>query len=369
MSESTSIESTLNENRIFPPSPDFSSLAHVKSFAEYEKLYAEGEANPEAFWARIAEENVHWFKKWDTILDWKLPHAKWFVGATTNIAYNCLDRHVNTWRKNKAAIIWEGEPGEFRTLTYQQLHRQVSKFANVLKKLGVTKGDRVAIYMPLVPEAAIAMLACARIGAIHTVIFGGFSADSIRDRVNDGQCKAIITADGLYRRGTEVKLKPAVDEAAKQCPSVEQVIVFKRIGSEIQMEIGRDHWWHEMMETVDDKCEAEHLNSEHPLFILYTSGTTGKPKGILHTTGGYLTQTTITAKWIFDLKEDDTFWCTADIGWITGHSYVVYGPLSNGATVFMYEGAPNFPDAGRFWAMIERHKISTLYTAPTAIRA
>ena len=369
MSESTSIESTLNENRVFPPSTDFSSLAHVKSFEEYEALYAEGEANPEGFWARIAEENIHWFKKWDTILDWKLPHAKWFVGATTNVAYNCLDRHVNTWRKNKAAIIWEGEPGEFRTLTYQQLHRQVSKFANVLKKLGVTKGDRVAIYMPLVPEAAIAMLACARIGAIHTVIFGGFSADSIRDRVNDGQCKAIITADGLYRRGAEVKLKPAVDEAAKQCPSVEQIIVFKRTGSEIQMEIGRDHWWHEMMETVDDKCEAEHLDSEHPLFILYTSGTTGKPKGILHTTGGYLTQTTITAKWIFDLKEDDTFWCTADIGWITGHSYVVYGPLSNGATVFMYEGAPNFPDAGRFWQMIERHKISTLYTAPTAIRA
>ncbi len=369
MSDVNAIESVLHENRVFEPKEEFRENAHIKSFAEYEKIYAEAEADPEAFWAKIAEENIHWFKKWDTVLEWNLPHAKWFVGATTNASYNCLDRHLNSWRRNKAAIIWEGETGEIRTLTYQQLHRQVCKFANVLKKLGVAKGDRVAIYMPLIPEAAIAMLACARIGAIHTVIFGGFSADSIRDRVNDGGCKLVVTADGLYRRGAEVKLKTAVDEAVKQCPSVENVVVFKRTGSEVSMEIGRDHWWHELLQIATDICEAEQLDSEHPLFILYTSGTTGKPKGILHTTGGYITQATITAKWIFDLKEEDTYWCTADIGWITGHSYVVYGMLSNGATVFMYEGAPNFPDAGRFWQMIERHRITILYTAPTAIRA
>ncbi len=370
MSENTqiAIESTLKETRVFPPPPDFSAHAHIKSFAEYEEIYNRAAENPEAFWASAAE-NLHWFKKWDTILKWNEPHAEWFVGGKINASYNCLDRHLTTHRKNKAAIIWEGEPGETRTLTYRQLHRQVCKFANVMKKSGVKMGDRVALYMPLIPELAIAMLACARIGATHTVIFGGFSADAIRDRVNDGECKLIVTADGGYRRGAEIKLKETVDEAVEQTPSVENVIVFRRTDSKVNMKIGRDYWWHELMETVTDDCPAEELDSEHPLFILYTSGTTGKPKGILHTTGGYLTGTYITSKWIFDLKDEDTYWCTADIGWVTGHSYVVYGPMANGATVFMYEGAPNYPDFDRFWQIIERHKINIFYTAPTAIRA
>ncbi|MCA1625898.1 MAG: acetate--CoA ligase, partial [Acidobacteria bacterium] len=362
------IESTLHETRVFPPPSNFAANAHIKSFAEYEEIYNKAAEDPEAFWASVAE-NLHWFKKWDTVLEWNEPHAKWFVGGKINASYNCLDRHLETWRKNKAAIIWEGEPGEVRTLTYQQLHRQVSKFANVLKKTGIKTGDRVALYMPLIPELAIAMLACARIGATHTVIFGGFSADAIRDRVNDGECKLVVTADGGYRRGAEIKLKETVDKAVAQTPSVENVIVFRRTGSKINMELGRDYWWHEILETVNDDCPAEELDSEHPLYILYTSGTTGKPKGILHTTGGYLTQTYITTKWIFDLKDEDTYWCTADIGWVTGHSYVVYGPLGNGATVFMYEGAPNHPEPDRFWRIIERHKINILYTAPTAIRA
>jgi len=370
MSETSTIaiESTLQETRIFPPPPDFAANAHIKTFEEYEQIYAKAAEDPEEFWASVAE-NLHWFKKWDTILKWNEPHAEWFVGGKINASYNCLDRHLETYRKNKAAIIWEGEPGETRTLTYQQLHRQVSKFANVMKKSGVKIGDRVALYMPLVPELAIAMLACARIGATHTVIFGGFSADAIRDRVNDCNCKLIVTADGGYRRGAEIKLKEVVDKAVTECPGVENVIVFKRTGSKVNMKIGRDYWWHELMETVNDDCPAEELDSEHPLFILYTSGTTGKPKGILHTTGGYLTQTYITSKWIFDLRDEDTYWCTADIGWVTGHSYVVYGPMANGATVFMYEGAPNHPEPDRFWRIIERHKINILYTAPTAIRA
>ncbi len=364
----TNIESTLKETRIFPPPTDFAANAHVKSFEEYEKLYAEAAENPEAFWASQAE-NLDWFKKWDTVLEWNEPHAKWFVGGKINASYNCLDRHLTTWRKNKAAIIWEGEPGEIRTLTYLQLYRQVCKFANVLKKLGVKKGDRVALYMPLVPELAIAMLACARIGATHTVIFGGFSADAIRDRVNDGECKMIVTADGGYRRGSEIKLKEVVDNAVVQCPTVRGVVVFKRTNSELKMKPGRDHWWHEMMEAVSDECEPAELDAEHPLFILYTSGTTGKPKGILHTTGGYMTQVAYTAKIVFDLKDEDVYWCTADIGWITGHSYVTYGPLANGATVFMYEGAPNHPEPDRFWRIIDRHKVTIFYTAPTAIRA
>ncbi len=362
------IESTLQETRIFPPPAEFAGQAHIKSFAEYEEIYKKAAEDPEAFWASVAE-NLHWFKKWDTVLKWKEPHAEWFVGGKINASYNCLDRHLETYRKNKAAIIWEGEPGETRTLTYQQLHREVSKFANVMKKVGVRTSDRVALYMPLVPELAIAMLACARIGATHTVIFGGFSADAIRDRVNDGECKLIVTADGGYRRGAEIKLKETVDQAVEQTPSVENVIVYQRTGSQISMKIGRDHWWHELMENASDDCPAEELDSEHPLFILYTSGTTGKPKGILHTTGGYLTGTYITSKWIFDLKDEDTYWCTADIGWVTGHSYVVYGPMANGATVFMYEGAPNHPEPDRFWRIIERHKINIFYTAPTAIRA
>jgi len=368
MSESIAIESILHEERVFPPPVEFAANAHIKSFAEYERIYNEAAANPEEFWAEVAE-GLHWFKKWDTILEWNEPHAKWFVGGKINASYNCLDRHLDGWRKNKAAIIWEGEPGEIRTLTYQQLHRQVCKFANVLKKTGIKTGDRVALYMPLVPELAIAMLACARIGATHTVIFGGFSADAIRDRVNDGECKLIVTADGGYRRGSEIKLKETVDAAVTQTPTVENVIVFQRTGSKISMTMGRDYWWHELMETVPDDCPAEELDSEHPLYILYTSGTTGKPKGILHTTGGYLAGTYITSKWIFDLKDEDTYWCTADIGWVTGHSYVVYGPLANGATVFMYEGAPNYPEPDRFWRIIERHKINIFYTAPTAIRS
>lgn len=370
MSEQSSknIESTLQETRVFPPPAAFAEKAYIKSFEEYEEIYNKAAENPEEFWASVAE-NLHWFKKWDTILKWEEPHAEWFGGGKINASYNCIDRHLDTYRKNKAAIIWEGEPGEVRTLTYQQLHRQVSKFANVLKKTGVKKGDRVALYMPLVPELAIAMLACARIGATHTVIFGGFSADAIRDRVNDCGCKVIVTADGGYRRGNEIKLKQIVDEAIEGAPTIENVIVFKRTCSTVHFKLGRDYWWHELMEAVNDDCPAEELDSEHPLFILYTSGTTGKPKGILHTTGGYLTGTYITSKWIFDLKEEDTYWCTADIGWITGHSYVVYGPLANGATVFMYEGAPNHPEPDRFWKIIERHKINIFYTAPTAIRA
>ncbi len=365
----TAIESTLQESRIFEPPPEFSANADIKSFKEYEQIYNESAKNPIGFWESVAE-NLHWFEKWENALEWNEPHAKWFVGGKINVAYNCLDRHLETWRKNKAAIIWEGEPeGETRTITYQQLHSEVSKFANVLKKLGIEKGDRVAIYMPLVPEASIAMLACARIGAVHTVIFGGFSADSITDRVNDCGCKAIITADGGYRRGNILPLKKTVDKAVENCPTIENVIVLNRTNSDVEMKMGRDHWWHELMNEADDDCPAEELDSEHPLFILYTSGTTGKPKGILHTTGGYLTGAYITSKWVFDLKDEDTFWCTADVGWITGHSYVTYGPLANGATVFMYEGAPNYPDFDRFWDIIERHKINILYTAPTAIRA
>ncbi|MFN6962512.1 MAG: acetate--CoA ligase [Pyrinomonadaceae bacterium] len=368
MSDKSAIESVLNESRVFPPPPEFAAEALVKSFDEYEKLYDEAAADPAAFWARQAE-SLHWFKKWDTVLEWNEPFAKWFVGGRLNISYNCLDRHLDTWRRNKAAIIWEGEPGEIKTITYLQLHQEVSRFANVLKKLGVQTGDRVALYMPLVPALAVAMLACARIGATHTVIFGGFSADAIRDRVNDGQCKLIVTADGGYRRGAEIRLKDIVDEAAAQCPSVKDVVVYQRTGSRVSMLPGRDHWWHELTKTVDAECPAEELDSEHPLYILYTSGTTGKPKGILHTTGGYLTQVAYTTKYVFDLKDNDIYWCTADIGWVTGHSYVVYGPLANGATVFMYEGAPNHSAPDRFWDMIERHKINILYTAPTAIRA
>jgi len=368
MTEKTAIESILTESRVFPPPADFAADAHIGNLEEYEMLIETAAKDPEGFWAQQAE-SLGWFKKWDTVLEWKQPHAKWFVGGKLNVSHNCLDRHLTTSRRNKAAIIWEGETGEIKTITYLQLHSEVSRFANVLKRLGVEKGDRVALYMPLIPALAVAMLACARIGAPHTVIFGGFSADAIRDRVNDGQCKLIVTADGGYRRGTETKLKDIVDEAASQCPSVENVVVFQRTGSKVTMHPGRDHWWHELTKTVDAKNVAEELDSEHPLFILYTSGTTGKPKGILHTTGGYLTQTAYTTKMIFDLKDQDIYWCTADIGWVTGHSYVVYGPLANGATVFMYEGAPNHPDFDRFWDIVERHKITIFYTAPTAIRA
>ena len=365
---STNIESTLHEERVFAPPPGFSARARVGSMEEYERLRAEAEAAPDEFWARMAGE-LHWFKPWDTVLKWEPPHAEWFAGGKTNLSYNCLDRHLSTWRRNKAAIVWEGEPGEVRTLTYQQLHREVCRFANVLKRLNVRSGDRVALYMPLVPELAVSMLACARIGATHSVIFGGFSSSAITDRVNDAGCKVVVTADGGYRRGSEVKLKPAVDEALEQTPSVESCVVLRRTGSPVEMKEGRDHWWHELMDGVSADCPAEELDSEHPLFILYTSGTTGKPKGILHTTAGYLLWAHLTTKWVFDLRDEDTYWCTADIGWVTGHTYVVYGPLSNGATTLMYEGAPNWPEPDRFWSIIERHGVQILYTAPTAIRA
>ncbi len=367
--DSPNIESVMHEERVFPPPEDFKQHARINSLEDYERLRAEASENPEQFWARMAEQELHWFKKWETVLEWTPPHAKWFTGGKLNISYNCLDRHLKGARRNKAAIIWEGEPGEQRTLSYAQLHREVCRFANVLKRAGAETGDRVALYMPLIPELAIAMLACARIGATHSIVFGGFSADSLKDRINDAGCKLVVTADGGYRRGSEIALKPTVDEALKHTPSITGCIVVKRTGTRIHMEAGRDYWWHELIETVDAKCPAEELDSEHPLYILYTSGTTGKPKGILHTTAGYLLQAHLTTKWIFDIRDEDVYWCTADIGWVTGHSYVVYGPLSNGATVLMYEGAPNHPEPDRFWQIIERHGVNIFYTAPTAIRA
>jgi acetyl-CoA synthetase len=363
----SNIDSILQEQRKFPAPEAFAERAHIKGAEEYERVYKESVEEPEKFWGRVARE-LYWFKPWDRVLEWNSPWAKWFVGGQINLSYNCLDRHVQTWRKNKAALIWESEPGEVRTLTYQQLHQEVQKFANVLKSVGVKKGDRVAIYMGMTPELPVAMLACARIGAPHTVVFGGFSSNALVDRIHDSQAVAVITQDGTYRRGAEVKLFPAVEDALKSCPSVRHVVVYKRTGSEINMQPGRDHWWHELMAKADPDCLAEPLDAEHPLYILYTSGTTGKPKGVVHTTGGYSVGTYLTTKWVFDLKEEDTYWCTADIGWVTGHSYIVYGPLQNGATSLMYEGAPNFPEPDRFWDIIDRHQVSVFYTAPTAIR-
>jgi acetyl-CoA synthetase len=365
--QATNIDSILQEQRKFEPPAEFSKNAHIKSLADYERIYRESIDDPDKFWSGIARE-LHWFKPWEKVLEWNCPWAKWFVGGQINLSYNCLDRHVATWRKNKAALIWESEPGEVRVLTYQQLHREVQKFANVLKELGVKKGDRVAIYMGMTPELPIAMLACARIGAPHTIVFGGFSSNALIDRIHDSQATAVITQDGSYRRGAEVKLFPAVEEALKSCPSVKNVVVYQRTGTPINMQEGRDHWWHELMAKASDVCPAEPLDAEHPLYILYTSGTTGKPKGVVHTTGGYSVGTYLTTKWIFDLKDEDTYWCTADIGWVTGHSYIVYGPLQNGATSLMYEGAPNFPEPDRFWSIIARHKVNIFYTAPTAIR-
>ena len=364
------IESLLKEKRVFEPPKEFAKRANwsKKDVAAYRKL---GARNPERFWAQLAKQHVSWFRPWKKVLQWKPPHARWFVGAQTNVSYNCLDRHLdgeNGWRRNKAAIIWEGEPGDSRVITYGQLQRDVCKFANVLKGLGVQKGDRVAIYMPLIPEAAIAMLACTRIGAPHSVVFGGFSAEALRDRILDVGAKVVVTADGGYRRGAPLALKPAVDEALESCPNVRSVVVVQRTGQEVAMNSDRDHWWHAVMQTVSAACPPAKLDSEHPLFILYTSGTTGKPKGILHTTGGYLTHVAATSHAIFDLKDEDVFWCTADIGWITGHSYVVYGPLANGATVFLYEGVPMHPEPDRWWSLIEKWGVTILYTAPTAIR-
>ncbi|MNK43290.1 Acetyl-coenzyme A synthetase [compost metagenome] len=363
------IESLLQEERTFAPPPDFARQAQIRSMDEYRALVAEAEADYEGFWARHADRELHWHRKWEKVLEWEEPFAKWFVGGQLNASYQCLDRHLTTWRRNKAALIWEGEPGDQRTLTYQQLHCEVSRFASVLQSLGVTLGDRVVIYMPMVPEAAIAMLACARLGATHSVIFGGFSSEALKDRINDAQAKVVVTADGGWRRGKVVPLKANVDQALEHTPSVEHVVVHNRCDTEVTMQPGRDHWWHELGEIACLDVPAVPVDSEHPLFILYTSGTTGKPKGVVHTTGGYMLGTTLTSKWVFDLKDEDVYWCTADIGWVTGHSYVVYGPLSAGATVFMYEGAPMTPQPDRFWQLIDKYQISVLYTAPTAIRA
>ncbi|MEO6872176.1 MAG: acetate--CoA ligase [Chthoniobacterales bacterium] len=362
------IESHLKETRVFKPARAFAKKARIASLKEYRRLYRESIDQPEKFWAREAKE-LKWQQPWKTVLEWTAPNAKWFVGGKLNVSENCLDRHLDGPRRNKAAIIWEGEPGEKRVLTYQQLHRDVCRFGNVLKRNKIRKGDRVIIYMPNVPEAAIAMLACARIGAIHSVVFGGFSAESIRDRIADCGATAVITADGGYRRGAVVPLKHNVDAALTGKTTIKRVIVFRRAGNEIHIEEGRDVWWHRELEYVDAKCEPAALESEHPLYILYTSGSTGKPKGVLHTTGGYLVGSYVTTKYVFDLREEDVYWCTADIGWITGHSYVIYGPLANGATTLMYEGAPNWPEPDRFWRIVEEYAVSILYTAPTAIRA
>ncbi|MFO0610466.1 MAG: acetate--CoA ligase [Polyangiales bacterium] len=363
-----SIESVMKETREFAPDAEFAAQATVGSLEQYRAMHARSLEDPDGFWSEAASE-LHWFTKHHTTLEWAAPHAKWFVGGSTNLAYNCLDRHLAGPRRNKAAIVWEGEPGDTRTLTYQQLHREVSRFGNVLKKLGVRPGDRVAIYMGMVPEIAVAMLACARVGATHTVIFGGFAAEAVRDRVNDARATIVVTCDGAYRRGQVVPLKQIVDAAIAQCPTVRHTVVYQRTREKVNMEPGRDHWWHEITQAVGAECPAAPVDSEHPLFILYTSGSTGKPKGVLHTTGGYMVGAYLTAKHVFDLKESDTYFCTADVGWVTGHSYVVYGPMSNGATVVMYEGAPNFPDAGRLWQICERHGVTIFYTAPTAIRA
>jgi acetyl-CoA synthetase len=361
------IADLLQEDRTFAPAASFRAQANVQD----EDVYARAARDPEAFWAGFAEE-LEWFSPWSRILEWKPPHAKWFVGGTLNVSVNCVDRHVRGARRNKAALVWEGEPGDRRTLTYFDLYRQVSQFANVLKSLGVKRGDRVAIYLPLIPELAIAMLACARIGAIHSVVFGGFSSESLRDRINDAQCTLLITADGGWRRGQVVPLKKMADEALTGTPSIKNVVIVQRLhGSPVEVHVkdGRDHWYHRLMQDAPYVCEPEKMDAEDMLYILYTSGTTGKPKGIVHTTGGYLVGTYATTKWVFDLKEDDVYWCTADIGWVTGHSYVVYGPLANGATVVMYEGAPDWPEKDRFWRIIERYGVTIFYTAPTAIRA
>ncbi len=364
------IDNVLKENRKFAPSADFSSKALINSKAQYQEMYQESINNPESFWGKIAEE-LHWFKKWDRVRNWdNPPFAKWFEGAATNLSYNCLDKHLTGPRKNKTAIIWEGEPeGEQKIYTYEELHKEVCRFANVLKKQGIQKGDTIAIYLPMIPELAIAMLACARIGAVHSIIFAGFSAPAITDRVNDANCKMVITSDGGFRRGKVLALYDIVAEAVENTPSVNNVLVVERAKNKVQLKEGRDHWYHDLAKTVDENCPALELDSEDPLFILYTSGSTGKPKGIQHTTGGYMVGTYLSTKYIFDLKEEDIYWCTADIGWITGHSYIIYGPLNNGATTVMYEGAPNAPDEGRFWRIIEKLKVNIFYTAPTAIRA
>lgn len=365
---SDNITSVLNEDRLFPPPEAFQSQAHIKSTDDYERLWNFSVNHPEEFWKRQAETLLDWHKPFESVLDWKEPYAQWFTGGLINACYNCVDRHLNE-NADKTAIIWEGEPGDSRHITYRQLHNDICKFANGLKTLGLKKGDVVTIYMPMVPELTIAVLACARLGITHNVIFGGFSSDSIAERNNDSQAKAVITADGGWRRGQVVPLKENVDASLKHSPTVKSVIVLERTKQGVPMQVGRDYWWHELCDGLSQNCDIEFVDSEHPLFILYTSGSTGKPKGILHTTAGYLLSVTLSAKYVFDLKQNDVYWCTADIGWITGHSYIVYGPLANASTVLMYEGAPNYPDFGRFWEIIEKYKVSIFYTAPTAIRA
>jgi acetyl-CoA synthetase len=361
---SEGLDALLDENRLFEPSEDFRASAVVRDARIYEKAAAD----PLKFWSGFASE-LQWRRPWDAVLQGEGPEARWFVGGETNVSVNCLDRHIEGGLRNKAALIWEGEPGDRRTMTYFDLYRDVNMFANVLRKLGVGKGDRVAIYMPMIPEAVVAMLACARIGAIHSVVFGGFSAESLRDRIIDAEAKLLITADGCYRRGNLLPLKHDADYALRDTPSIENVVVVKRGDFPLRFQEGRDHWYHRLMQDAEARCEPEWVDSNHPLFILYTSGTTGQPKGIMHSTGGYLTGTYATTKWVFDLKDDDVFWCTADIGWVTGHSYIVYGPLAAGATVVLYEGTPDWPERDRFWEICERYGVSVFYTAPTAIRA
>ena len=375
----TNVESLLREDRVFAPPPEFAAKARVGSVEEYEAIYRQSVEEPEAFWAEAAGE-LEWFAPWEKVLEGEMGSAQWFVGGKLNLCHNCVDRHALGARREKTALLWEGEPGEVRRITYGELHTQVQRFANALKGLGVRRGDRVAIYMGMCPELAIAMLACARIGAVHSVIFGGFAAQAIVDRVNDSQCVAVVTQDVSYRRGVEVGLKAIVDEAIDRCPTVRNVVVYQRAAgpslretagkkSSAAMKEGRDLWWHDLMAAAGDDCAAEWMDAEDLLYILYTSGTTGKPKGLVHTTGGYAVQSYLTSKVVFDLRDDDVYWCTADCGWVTGHSYVVYGPLLNGATVLMYEGAPNFPANDRFWKIIDEHKVTVFYTAPTAIRA
>lgn len=368
---SDAITSTLKESRRFAPPSAFAAAAHVGDTEALDAMTRHASEDPEGFWAEQARELLDWHTPFTRTLTWEAPHARWFEDGRLNASWQCLDRHLATSRRNKAAIIWEGEPGEVRTYTYLQLHREVCRAANVLRSLGITKGDRVVLYLPMIPELAIACLACARIGATHSIVFGGFSPAAIRDRVNDARARLVITADGGWRRGKVVELKKNVDEAlaGDACPTVQNVLVVERTGHDISMSSRRDVWWHERIRTADGRCDAVPVEAEHPLFILYTSGTTGKPKGVVHSTAGYLLGTTYTSRLVLDLKDEDVYWCTADIGWITGHSYIVYGPLSNGATTLMYEGAPNEPDPGRFWKMIERHGVTVFYTAPTAIRA
>ncbi len=359
----------MTDTSVYAPSAEFVKHAHVKGMEGYRALYQRSLDHPEEFWGELAEKELFWFEKWSSVFEWHPPFVKWFAGGKTNAAYNCLDRHLTTPRKNKVAIVWEGEPGEQRLISYQELHRLVCRFANVLKGRGLKTGDRVIIYMGMVPELPVAMLACARLGIIHSVIFGGFSAEALKTRIQDLNAQAVVTADGAWRRGKEVRLKDAVDEALEECPTVRDVIVLRRTASGVSMQPGRDHWWHDLEEGISEQCPAESLSSEQPLYVLYTSGTTGRPKGIVHTTGGYLLQAVTGMKWVFDLRDEDIYWCAADIGWVTGHTYIVYGPLAAGATTMIYEGAPDFPQPDRWWRLIEKYRVNTLYASPTAIRA